>query len=90
MQFLSTLIDHCKSECHKFQWANHERQLNGYVALLSQTSIDLPLLVDKTLDELKMRPLIPHELVNKVRLLRDIIHQLGDGNFYGVTHWQVN
>ena len=38
MQFLSTLIDHDKSECqrrllkrHKFQWANHERQLNGFV-----------------------------------------------------------
>ena len=104
MQFLSTLIDHYKSECqrrllegHKFQWVNHERQLNGYVAVLSQASIDLQdkqqkaydltLLVDKTLDELQICPLVPDELVKKVRLLQDIIHQLDDGNFYGVTNW---
>ena len=104
MQFLATLIDHYKSECqrrllegHKFQWANHERQLNGYVASLSQASIDLQdkqqkafdltLRVDKTLDELKTCPLLARELKDRVRLLQDIIHQLDDGNFYGVTQW---
>ena len=86
-------FDHYKSECqrgllegYKFQCANHGRHLNGYVALLSQTSnalqdkqqkaFDLTLLVDKTLEELKICPLIPYELANKVRLWQDIIHQL--------------
>ena len=56
MQFLSTLIDHYKSDCqqrllegHRFQWANHETQLNGYVAVLSQAAIDLQ---DKQLGQL--------------------------------------
>ena len=93
MQFLSTLIDRYKSECqrgllesHKFPWANHKRQSNGYVALLSQTSIelqdkqqkayDLTLLVDKALNELKLCPLISHEL-NK-RLEKILINRIDE------------
>ena len=92
MQFVSTLIGNYKSECqrrllkgYKFQWTNHERQLNGYVALLFQTStdlqdkqqktFDLSLLVDKPL-ELKICPLIPHEL-NK-RLEKILVNRIDE------------
>ena len=86
--FLTTLIDHYKSECqrrllesHKFQWGNHERQLNGYVVLLSQ-AFDSTLLVDKTLkrDQHIIEEMATNPDFADSRRFEEILRLLDDAN----------
>jgi dynein heavy chain 1 len=104
MGSIDTLLDRFKHQCQRqisvgahHRWFNHQRDLNNYVAALSQSMIslqensqkayELSLLVDQTLTSLKTCPLTVKALNSRIAKLQSIVDKLDNGGFHAVPFW---